>query len=109
MTIQETIKNLISKHREKNTLYKDYETRENVVNKFEQRKLSHNERVLNKLLEQNRQESIKKQLDYELKRRQNQDKQSARNMLSPNRKMWTDNSLMKTKNIFKNNKSILRN
>lgn len=108
MTITETIGNFIERYKSRKQAAKDYERNENMVDSFNQKKLPHNERVLNKLLEQNRQEQIKKRLDFELTRRRNQDKQKARNMLGSNRKLWQDNSLMKTKNLFVNNKSILK-
>ena len=108
MTINDTLRNFIERYKSRKQNIKDFESNEKMVEGFHQRKLSHNERVLNKLMEQNRQEQIKKQLDFELIRRRNQDKQQARNMLGSNKKLWTDNSLMKTKNLFVNNKSILK-
>ena len=109
MGINDTIRSFIERYKERKQKVKDFESNEKMVDGFQQRKLSHNERVLNKLMEQNRQEQIKKQLEFEIVRRRNQDKQQARNMLGSNRKLWTDNSLMKTKNLFINNKSILKN
>lgn len=108
MTINDTLRSFIERYKARKQATKDYESNEKMVETFNQRKLPHNERVLNKLLEQNRQERIKEQLEYELIRRRNQDKQSARNMLSSDNKLWKDNSLMKTKNLFINNKSILK-
>ena len=108
MAINDTLRNFIERYKERKKAVKYYQANEKMVDNFNQRKLSHNERVLNKLMEQNRQEQIKKQLEYELVRRRNQDKQSARNMLSSDKKLWKDNSLMKTKNLFINNKSILK-
>lgn len=109
MSINDTLRNFVERYKTRKQATKDYESNEKMVESFQQRKLPHNERVLNKLLEQNRQEQIKKHLDFELTRRRNQDKQMARNMLSSDKKLWTDNSLMKTKNLFINNKSILKN
>ena len=109
MGINDTIRNFIERYKERKQNIKNFEDNEKMVHSFEQRKLSHNERVLNTLLEKNRQENIKKQLEYELKRRRNEDHQSARNMFGSNRNLWKDNSLMKTKNLFINNKSILKN
>ena len=108
MTINETLKGFIERWKNRNQNIKDFEANERMVNNFNQKKLSHNERVLNKLMEQNRQEYIKKQLENELIRRKNQDKQQARNMFQTNNKLWRDNSLMKTKNVFIGQKSILR-
>ena len=106
--IVDKIKSIVSRWKEKKQAEKDYIENERMVSKLDQRKLSHHERVLNTLLEQNRQEYIKKQLDFEIARRRNQDKQKARTMLGSSNKLWKDNSLMKTKNLFKGNKSILK-
>ena len=107
MGINDTIRNFIERWKQRKQVVKDFESNEKMVNNFNQKKLSHNERVLNKLMEQNRQVEIKKHLDFELIRRRNEDKQHAKNLLTSDRKLWTDNSLMKTKNLFVNNKSIL--
>lgn len=108
MGINDTLRNFIERYKERKQNIKNFESNEKMVDSFNQRKLSHNERVLNKLMEQNRQVEIKKQLDYELIRRRNQDKQSARNLLTSDRNLWSDNSLMKTKNIFIGQRSILK-
>jgi len=109
MGINDTIKNFIERYKSRKETVKNFEDNEKMVDKFNQRKLSHNERVLNVLQEQNRQEYIKKQLDFELTKRKNQDKQRAHNMLGSDNKLWKDNSLMKTKNVFIGQKSILKN
>ena len=107
MEINDTIRNFIERYKQKKQNYKDYEQNEKMVESFHQKKLPHNERVLNKLLEMKRQDNIKKQLDFELNRRKNQDHQSARNLLGTSKKVLNNPSIMKTKNIFQNNKSIL--
>ena len=109
MGINDTIRGFIERYKERKQAVKDYELNDKIQTNFEQRKLPHNERVLNKLLEQNRQEQIKKNLDFELVRRRNIDKQKAKQMLGSDNKLWRDNSLMKTKNIFIGQKSILKN
>jgi hypothetical protein len=108
MGINDTLRGFVERWKERKKSYKDYESNEKMVDSFNQKKLPHNERVLNKLLEQNRQENIKKQLDFELIKRRNKDKQKARSMLGSNHELWRDNSLMKTKNIFIGQKSILK-
>lgn len=107
MTINETLKGFIDRWKSRKQSVKEFEDNEKMVHSFQQKKLSHNERVLNVLLEQNRQKQIKQQLEYEIIKRRNENHQSARNLLGADKKLWKDTSLMKTKNLFKNNKSIL--
>ena len=108
MGINDTLRGFIERWKQRKQATKDYESNEKMVESFNQRKLPHNERVLNKLLEQNRQEQIKKQLEFELIKRRNRDKQNARNMLGSSHGLWKDNSIMKTKNIFIGQRSILK-
>lgn len=108
MGLNDTLRGFIERYKQRKQSAKEYESNEKMVHSFEQKKLSHNERVLNVLLEQNRQKRIKEQLEIELKNRRNDNHQSARNLLGGDKKLWKDNSLVKTKNLFKNNKSILK-
>lgn len=108
MTMQETLKGFIQRYKDRKQAVKDYEDNDRMVNNFNQKKLSHNERVLNKLMEQNRQKQISRQLEFELSRRKNEDKQQAKKLFGSHNKLWKDNSLMKTKNVFMNQKCILR-
>ena len=48
--INDTIKNFIERYKQIKETIKNYENNEKMVDMFNQRKLSHNERVLNKLL-----------------------------------------------------------
>jgi hypothetical protein len=107
MTINETLKGFVERWKSRKRSVKEFEDNEKMVHSFQQKKLSHNERVLNVLLEQNRQQQIKQQLEYEIVKRRNENHQSARNLMGSTNNLWKDNSLMKTKNLFQNNKSIL--
>lgn len=108
MGINDTIRNFIERYKERKRAYKDYEENERMIESFHQKRLPHNERVLNKLMEMKRQENIKKSLDFELSRRRNEDRRKASKMLGGDNKLWKDTSIMHTKNLFQNNKSILR-
>ena len=77
-------RDFLAKVRERKQRLKDYEENDRIVNGVEIKKLSHNERELSKILEKERQQSIREALFWEEKRRQCDERIKARQMMTGN-------------------------
>lgn len=108
MGAQELIKNFIERYKNRKLQEKELENQDRLIERIQQKKMSHEERILNKLLEENRQKRIKQRLNFELAKRRNEERKKARELLFCPNKLVNNNRIMKNKNIFKNQKSILK-
>ena len=75
------IGNILERARERKRMQQGYEDNDRIVSNFETKKLSHNERELIKVLEKERQKSIKEALILEEKKRILLEKENARNFM----------------------------
>jgi hypothetical protein len=106
------IKDIISRIRERNSKYSVMEDEFKAQKKLQERQLSSNERELNSILEEERQERIKKILEMK-KKKENDEMWHGKTMLdSPNifndqHNMLKEKSLFDKKdNLFTNKKSV---
>jgi hypothetical protein len=94
------IQNFLARRKEKENKLKDWQENDDVYRVGTERKQSHNERELKKILEQERQEAIKEALHWEEKCRQLRERKKSRDMMKFNPQMWNDNSILKQNNQF---------
>ena len=95
------IDKFINNFKSRNQKFKEYEEDERINRQLSERKLSHNERILNKLMEEERQKQIRNQLDFMVKKRKMEEIDKERNFMKFNKNMFNNSSLLKAKNIFK--------
>jgi homoserine dehydrogenase len=88
-----TISDIIKKFTHKDDEYKQAEKELKINKTLETRQKNSNERELDKYHEEDRQEQIKKELEYYRKKKKDE--------------LWHGKSLLAGKNIFKGHKSIL--
>lgn len=81
---------------------REFEENDRILNNVEQRKLSHYERELIKSMEAEKQKLLKETLHWENKKRMAEDKLNARNMMKFNPEFFTEDVVLKSKNIFLN-------
>jgi len=64
-------------------------------------KLEEIKKVMDKLMEEERQKQIRNQLDFMVKKRKMEEIDKERNFMKFNKNMFNNSSLLKAKNIFK--------
>ena len=96
--IKEWIENWKSRERG----FKELQESDLMNRKLNERKLSHNERVLNKLMEEDRQEQIKHNLKLMNMKRRFEDKKRIRDSMSFNSNLFKDDVIFTQENMFKN-------
>lgn len=94
------LKDFILRSKARKSRMSDYEDGERIAHTIDERKKSHNERVLAELLEEERQLNIKEALDWEKKKRAMQDKLKARQMMKFNPEFFNKDVVLNQKNIF---------
>lgn len=99
------IQNLIQKAREKKEMRQNMENQVSISEKIEQKRLSANERELNKYIEEDRQKKIKEVLNNYRKDRDN-DIKFGHNPIYIKNIVKDDKNLFKHKKIFSNQKNI---
>lgn len=95
------IDKFINNFKSRNAKFKEYQEDERIQRQLSERKLSHNERILNKLLEEERQKQIRNQLDFMVKKRKMEDLNKQRNFMKFNQEWFNNNSILNQKNVFK--------
>lgn len=95
------IDKFINNFKGRNAKFKEYQEDDRIQRQLSERKLSHNERILNKLMEEERQKQIRNQLDFMVKKRKMEELNKERNFMKFNKNMFNNSSLLKAKNIFK--------
>jgi hypothetical protein len=100
------VDNFINNFKSRNEKWKEFQENDKLNNQLEERKLSHNERILRKLVEEQRQEEIKRQLKFLSWKQQRDEQRKAREFMKFNPKLWNDNSVLRQKNIFKHNNKL---
>lgn len=96
------IKELINNWRERERKFKDFQEEDLIQRKIQERKLPHNERVLNTFLEEERQKEIKNQLKLFRLKKRFEEKKKLRNMNSFDSNMFKDDVIFTQENMFKN-------
>lgn len=94
------IQDMLRKRKERDMKLKAYEDDDFIVNNVGQRKLSHNERVLIKSLEEERQECIKETLLWDAKKRKAEDLLKTRNFMKFNPEHFNQDTILNQKNMF---------
>ena len=94
------IKNFFARRKEREDKLKEYDDNDKIIRIIDERKKSHNERELIKILNKEREEAIKEALIWEDKRRQADEKLKARNMMKFNPEFFNGDSILKQKKIF---------
>lgn len=97
------IKKIIENSIAKTTMRKQYENEDKVVTGIQQRKLSHNERVYNQLMEEYRQEKIKEGIKMMEEKRKADERNKEKNFMKFNPELFREspeNSILKQPNIF---------
>ena len=95
------IDKFINNFQSRNQKFKEYQEDDRIQSQLHERKLSHNERVLNKLLEEQRQKDIANQLRFMEKQRKVDELQKSRDFMKFNPNLWNDSSILKQKSILK--------
>lgn len=85
------LKSIIENSKSKNRRLKEAQEEQTIMKKLHERNLGHNERELNSILERERQIGIKKDLKFFDLQRKINEKTNARNMMSFNPEIWSDN------------------
>lgn len=93
---------LIARANHRKQALKEYEEKDRIVETVSQRKMSHNERVLLKSLEEERQELIKEALYWDNRKRMALEKLKAHNMMKFNPEFFNNSSILNEKNRFLN-------
>jgi len=96
------ISNFLARRKNNENRQKEYEDNDKIVGNVEEKKKSHAERELIKVLETERQTAMKEALIEEEKCRQLRERLKARQMMKFNPEFWNDNSIMHQKSIFLN-------
>jgi len=96
------IKDFLARKREKEERFKQFQEQDNIVNSVEERKTSHAERELKKILEKEKQDTIKLALYWESKKQQQEDLLRSRNAMKFNPEFFNNTSILKQKNNFLN-------
>lgn len=86
------IKNIIENSKNRNFKLKEAEENERIMRKVRERSMGHNERELNKMLEEERQKEIAHGLRFMNFKRKFEDKQKARRMMTFNADLWSPNN-----------------
>lgn len=94
------IGNFINRSRERKRKIEEYEENDRISSGIDERKESHNERELKKVLEKERQEAIKEALIWEEKCRQLRERKHSRDAMKFNPGMFNNDSILKEKNLF---------
>ena len=105
------LKDVIRRMREGKEVYKEMEVQDRASEKLQERKLSSNERALNKIIKKQREEYIKKELDNYYKKEDNdywhKDVISQKNIFKgTHSQLKQPNVVLKQKNIFVNNRRL---
>lgn len=106
MGFKEVLQKMKEKREEKRTIFNQLQNQDQLTTLLSERKLSSNERELNRYLKENREEDIKKQLDILRKRRRDD---IAFNHNPINAKNITNNvkwKILKERNLFSNKGNI---
>jgi len=83
------IKDFIQRARERRLKESEFKDNDRIINSIEEKKKSHNERVLAELLEEERQEYIKEALKWEERKRKLLEKKKANDMMHFNRDLFS--------------------
>ena|SRR3990172_5724687 len=94
------IKEFFSKGSQRKDLLRQAEDQDRVTDSINERKKSHGERELIKVLEEEKQKNIKDALYWEGKKRQLQDKQKGREMMKFDNSLFNNDSILKQKQDF---------
>lgn len=94
------LKEFIDRKRDRDRRMKDYEDNDRIEDTINDRKMSHNERELIKIMNHERELAIREALYWEEIRRQNEEKLKARNMMKFNQSMFNNENILREKNIF---------
>ena len=101
------IREFIEKARNKDRKWKEMQEDDRLVNRLEERKLPHNERVLNKLLEEEKQEAIKDAVTEITRVNKLKEKQRESDFMKFNPEWFSDdNCILKQENIFSRNNNL---
>lgn len=109
MTVKEFIQNMGRKSKERKELLRKMKEQDYLENKIQEMKLSSNERELNRYVKENREEQVKKQLDYYRKKRDADIKFNHNPLNVKNITNHTDWQVLKERNMFKGNNNIFTN
>lgn len=94
------IREIIENWKQKNMRFKEMEEEDRMVNKLQQRKLGHNERELNKFMEEERQKQITNDLKLAKLKRRWEDKQQEKNMMNFNSGLFNEDVIFTQENMF---------
>ena len=86
------IKDMLERARERKRKFQDFEDNDRVVEGLGERKKSHNERELLKILEREKQEAIAEALRLEDKRRQLEERKKSRDAMMFNSELFSDDN-----------------
>jgi hypothetical protein len=94
------IKDFIARKRERESRFSNAQEDDRIFRTINERKQSHEERVIIKGLEEDKQKALKETLHWENKKRQCEDRLHSRNMMKFNQGMFQNDSMLKEKDKF---------
>lgn len=97
-------KDIIDRFRDRKKIFKEMQDQDSAMTKLQERKLSSEERALNKILEKKRQENIKRQLNAIYKRQDNE--YWHKDVITQPNIFKEKTSILKQKNLFSNRGAI---
>ena len=96
------ISNFLARRKSNENRQKDYEDNDKIIGNIEEKKKSHAERELIKVLESEKQTAIKEALREEEKCRQLRERVKAREMMKFNPEFFNNDTILHQKSIFLN-------
>lgn len=94
------LSDFFKKRKQDDVRFNEYQKEDRFMEMVQERKKSHAEREMLKIMEEERQKCIRESLNWENRKRQAEDKLKARKMMSFNPEMFQHESILKEKKDF---------